>query len=363
MKNNIVFFVGTTAELIKVFPIMQELEKRSVGFKIVASGQNELDGDIISTCKLNEVDCYLSRGEIKQTTLGLLLWFTKTLVKGFFKLRKTIRTEHNEKNIFVVHGDTISTVMGAILGKLLGFKVCHVESGLRSFNILKPFPEELDRILVSNISDIHCCPNDWSVGNVKNKRGLIVNTKQNTLLDSLNFALNVDFESQLTNKLRDEKYFIFVLHRQENLYDDELVMKISDKVFGHAGDNMKCFIVLHSPTKMAFRKLGLLERIDANPNIITSDRLGYFEFMKIMSNSQFIVTDGGSNQEESYYFGKPCLILRKETERNEGFDHNVLLSQLDFTIIDNFFDNIEHYRKSMIVTDVKPSTFIADAII
>ena len=363
MKNNIVFFVGTTAELIKLFPVMQEMKKRNVKFRIIASGQNKLDNDIISICNLGGVDYYLSDGKIKQTTLGLLIWFVRTLFKGLFSLKTVVDKKKGDNNIFIVHGDTISTVMGAIVGKLLGFKICHVESGLRSYNMLKPFPEELDRIIVSKLSNIHCCPNSWAVKNINDKKGLIVDTKQNTLLDSLNFALNVDFESEFIKKLIEEKYFIFVLHRQENLYDDQLVKKITTKVFNYANSNIKCFIILHSPTEMTFNKMGLLQEIYDNPNIITSERQGYFQFMKIMAHSQFIVTDGGSNQEESFYFGKPCLILRKETERNEGLGHNVLLSKLDESIIDHFFNNIDFYRKPKISTDVNPSEIIVNNIV
>ncbi|GHX09794.1 UDP-N-acetylglucosamine 2-epimerase [Vibrio cholerae] len=363
MKNNIVFFVGTTAELIKLFPIMQEMKKRKVKFRVIASGQNKLDDDIFSICNLGDVDYYLSDGKIKQTTLGLLLWFVRTLLKGLFSLKTVVDKKNGDNNIFIVHGDTISTVMGAIVGKWLGFKVCHVESGLRSYNIFKPFPEELDRIIVSKLSNIHCCPNSWAVKNINDKKGLIIDTKQNTLFDSLKFALNVDSESEFIKNLIEEKYFIFVLHRQENLYDEKLVKKITTKVINYANSNTKCLLILHSPTEITFNKIGILQEIYSNPNIITSERLGYFQFMKIMAYSQFIVTDGGSNQEESFYFGKPCLILRKETERNEGLGHNVLLSKLDYSIIDHFFSNINLYRKPEIACDVNPSEIIVNNIV
>lgn len=363
MNTSIYFFIGTTAELIKVFPIMQILDSKNIKYKIIVSGQNKLDKNILNNIGINNIDIVLFEGKIKQSSLGLLSWFIKTLVKSIFTLKKEFKNIKKCDSYMLVHGDTVSTVMGAVLGKIHGLNIVHIEAGLRSFNYFKPFPEEIDRMIVSKIADIHCCPNEWSMKNIKNKNSIKINTIQNTLYDSLNYALTLNTKSNLYDKLKNERFFVFVFHRQENLFDKELTKSIMKKIVTYSKENIPALMIMHSPTKSTLVKYDMLEMIENTESIITTDRLDYFEFMKVLSISEFIVTDGGSNQEESYYFGKPCLILRKETERNEGLGENVLLSNLDSNIIDNFFDNPLKYKKDFVKLDEKPSEKIVNVLL
>lgn len=362
-SKNIYFFIGTTAELIKVFPIMQVLDSQNINYKIISSGQNKLDEEIMKKTSIKSISMHLFYGSITQSTFGLLKWFILTLIKSILKIRREFSKLDKQNTYILVHGDTVSTVMGAFLGKLSSVKIVHIEAGLRSFNYFKPFPEEIDRMIVSSLANLHCCPNEWSLKNVSSKKGKMVNTIQNTLLDSLNYALTLDIKSSLIEELKNKKFFVFVFHRQENLFDQTLTEKIIKKILLYAKDNIPALMILHSPTKVTLQKYGLLSDISNKEYFLLTDRLNYFEFMKVLSLADFLVTDGGSNQEESYYFGIPCLVLRKETERNEGIGENVLLSNLDDNIIDRFLENPEHYRRKPIVTDEKPSKLIVDAIL
>lgn len=361
--DKIYFFIGTTAELIKLFPIMQVLDARKIEYRIIASGQNKLDSEILQKIGNISVDIELSQGAIKQSSLGLLTWFVKTFLKSIFSLRKEFKKLEKNKRCMLVHGDTVSTVMGAVLGKVHGFKIVHIEAGLRSFNFLKPFPEEIDRMIVSKLTDVHCCPNEWSMDNIKSNKDMKINTIQNTLYDSLNYALTLDIQSELYSQLEEEKFFIFVFHRQENLFDKELTKNIMEKIISYSRKNIPALMIMHSPTQSTLIKYDMLDMIEKEKTIITTERLSYFEFMRVLSISEFIVTDGGSNQEESYYFGKPCLILRKETERNEGLGDNVVLSDLHFGIINEFFDNPYKYKKEFVILDEKPSEMIVSALV
>jgi len=361
-NKSIYFFIGTTAELIKVFPIMQQMYKENIQYKIIASGQNRLDQDIMTKTGINPIDIYLYNKPIKQSAIGVLFWFIKTLIKSLLSLKKEFHKLDKTNSYMIVHGDTVSTVMGAMIGRFYGLKVVHVEAGLRSFNYFKPFPEEIDRMIVSKLTDIHCCPNKWSMHNIKSNKGIKISTEQNTLLDSLSFALSLEIKSDLYDRLADQDFFVFVFHRQENLFDEKLLHSIFKKITEYSKHTMKCLLILHAPTKEALMKNNLLSNIEAEETIITTNRLNYFEFMKILSISKFIVTDGGSNQEESYYFGKPCLILRNETERNEGLNENVVLSKLDFDVIDGFLQNYTKYQRDFIQVDEKPSSKIVSTI-
>ncbi len=360
--NTYYFFIGTEAELIKLVPVLKEFEKRKISYKIIASGQNDIKKSVLLTLlKKGQPDIILFDGKITQTAVGLLSWFFITLFKSFGKLRQEFKDVNKNTTVMFVHGDTVSTVMGALIAKRYGLKIAHVEAGLRSFNYFHPFPEEIDRVITSQLTDIHLCPNEWAVNNLKNKSGLKVNTGQNTLLDSLNMVINTKVQSKLLDRIKKEKYFLFIMHRQENLFNDQLVELLIDNVIAHA-KNMKCVFVMHAPTILVLEKKGLMQKLKAHKNIILSERLSYVEFMKVIDGCQFIVTDGGSNQEESYYFGKPCLILRSATERIEGLNHNVVLSKNNFDVIKDFFKNYKKYAKKPINPKQRPSEIIVNTV-
>jgi UDP-N-acetylglucosamine 2-epimerase (non-hydrolysing) len=99
-----------------------------------------------------------------------------------------------------------------------------------------------------------------------------------------------------------------------------------------------------------------------NPGIELHKRHSFFQFIKLVFHSEFIVTDGGSNQEECSYMGKPCLLLRKKTERTEGLDQNVCLSKLEIPVIDHFINHTNKYIRPFIGEKKSPSEVIADAV-
>jgi UDP-N-acetylglucosamine 2-epimerase (non-hydrolysing) len=150
---------------------------------------------------------------------------------------------------------------------------------------------------------------------------------------------------------------MFVLHRQENLFNEDLVRALVEKIIQQS-KKTHCVFILHHLTELALSRIGLLATLQKVPTITTVRRLPYIEFMQLLSTADYVVTDGGSNQEECYYLGKPCLILRKVTERTEGLGHNVLLSKLDLRIIESFLSDSSQYMKSVIHPSDSPSQII-----
>lgn len=358
----IYFFIGTVAELIKMSPVIREFSRREIPFKIIASGQN-----IISASDLDNLlpgyrfDIVLHDKPIKQSATGLILWFLKTFIKSFFPLRKEFKESDRTKTYMFVHGDTVSTFFGSLVAKLNGMKLLHAEAGLRSFDFFNPFPEEIVRTLVSRLVDVHFCPNEWCVHNLKKRKGMKIDTEHNTLIESVRMALEKRSSNMIEEHLKDKAYFIFVLHRQENLYNSELTSFLIDTVL-KLSENMECVFVLHDLTKYHLARLGLLEKIRQNKTIKKLDRLSFVDFIHLLNGSEFIITDGGSNQEETSYLGKPCLLLRKVTERIEGLGENVVISKHQHSLINNFVKEYKQYSRPPIVPQIPPSRIVADFI-
>ena len=210
--------------------------------------------------------------------------------------------------LVLVHGDTMTTLYGAVLGRALRFPVAHIESGLRSFDVMHPFPEELNRRLTSRIARYLYAPGEWAASNLS--RGTVINTGSNTVRDALAMTAA---EAAPPAGLPAGKFGIVSLHRFELLKDRRLLGETVD-VLRESG--RKLLWVDHPVTVAALEKHGLGNRLGGNVRSIP--RLDFFGFVSAMRNSSFLVTDSGGSQEETYYLDIPCLVHRKRTERREG---------------------------------------------
>lgn len=364
MHNIIFFFIGTEAELIKIFPVILECKKRKMKYCIISSGQN----DIINSRIFKEVDCgcvdlvLSNEKDIKKNALGLIRWFIKTLISAKAQLKRKFKDINWPRSYMVVHGDTVSTLMGAFVGKKLGMTVCHVEAGLRSHNLLNPFPEEIDRLLTSKIARFHYAPGQEPCKNLKKVKGKVVNTQLNTIIDSLQYSLSASMQSNILEKVEDTKYFVFVMHRQENLINKKFVSSVIHRICQCVSEDMKCVFILHAITQNALLKYDLMKQLNDNPYIILQPRMGYFDFMKLLEKSQYVITDGGSNQEELCYMGKPCLIMRKNTERTEGIGENAVLFGGEVDIILSFAKKYKEWKREKTSPQVSPSKIIVNSL-
>lgn len=357
-ERNIIFFIGTTAEYIKLFTVIEEVKKIGLPYKIILSGQNEiLNTDIAKETSLVP-DLQLSyEKDIVKNVFGLFSWYFKTLHTSAKVIKDSLSDVNFENSVFVVHGDTLSTVMGAKLAKKLHSKLCHVEAGLRSHHWLTPFPEEIDRHIVSSLSDYNFCQGEQSLENLKKYPGESINTQYNTIIDALNYSNQQKIADEKIAEIIKSPFCVCVMHRQENLLNTSFVKHIVRKIIG-VSENKKVVFILHTITKNTLIQLGLLGELQNKENIILLDRTEYFDFMKLLQYSDFVITDGGSNQEELYYMGKPTLILRKATERPEGIGGNAILYGGDLSSIDMFLENYKDYRKTPISPTVLPSEII-----
>ncbi len=361
MQNKtFLFFIGTTAELIKLAPVIKELKKRKVDFKIITSGQTEiLFKEFSSYLGHVKVDISFKKKGNKSSVIIFILWAIKTFFVGLLRLRKEFAGFKKGKSYFIVHGDTMSSLIGAITAKVYGLNVVHIESGLRSFNFLEPFPEEISRYIISTLSDVHFSPNRWSLNNLRGKRGVKVNTYQNTLIESFWMAMRTKKKYNITKSVRD-RYFILVIHRQEHvIFRRGWSREMIEFILKNSNKNLKCVLMNYELTSSFLKTIDRDLYNQIKKRVVLMPRLPYFDFIKLMSGAEYVVTDGGSNQEELYYLGKPCLVLRNHTERIEGLGENVVLSRGNKKLIKNFLDNYKKYKRKM----VKPNKIVPSKII
>lgn len=351
--------LGTVAELIKLAPVVVALRENGAKVVGIATGQNDLrSSDLYATTFPAGTLGPVMSSPPRPTTLAFGLWAALCLFSAPMVLRRAFRSEGSDRPKLIVHGDTVSTLIATLAGRIGGAEIVHVEAGLRSFHLLRPFPEELCRIWVSRFATWAFCPGEWAVHNLRASRiPHIINTQENTLADSMRMALARPWGEGVDGQL-PPRYFLFICHRQENLLDNKFLRAIIAQIEA-AADNLPCVAIIHKPAAAALAKQGLLNRLELHPSIKTLPRQGYIDFTHMLQRAEYIVTDGGSNQEESFYLGKPCLLLRKETERHEGLGENVILSRKDPAIITEFFKDPYRFARLPFPVNYRPSIIIA----
>ena len=340
-------FIGTRAQLIKMAPVVLEIEKRRLPLNLVLTGQHEETMEqLLNDFGIRTPRAYLYRGKEISGIAQMGIWFVHCLWKC---LRESDRfvPGSSVNNVILVHGDTFSTLLGAVVGKLKGITVAHIEAGLRSGNIFHPFPEELTRRAVFRLSDLAFCPGEWPYSNMEKYRAKRIDTGQNTLLDTLAIALSVPQKTALP--FPDNTFGIVSLHRFENIFNVRRLTRIIG-LLEKAADRFPLVFVLHPATRKKLAQFGLRSRLENNSRVKLLPRMGYIEFVRLMQAARFVITDGGSNQEELSYLGIPTLLMRKTTERREGLTTTAILCAYDEQILERFLRNLPG------LSTVKPGT-------
>ncbi len=364
MTKNIYFFIGTTAELLKLFPVIRELEQRGVKFKIITSGQTRVNFEETSNwIRKTKADIALPQKKNQSSVIFFILWIIKTFLKAPFLLFEEFKNIDRPNSFFIIHGDTVSSLIGAIIARLYNLKIIHIESGLRSFNFWEPFPEEITRVMISKFTDVHFCPNKWSLDNLRQISGEKINTFQNTFFESFLAASKKDTNFKI-GKIVKGKYFVFVLHRQEHIiFKKTESLKMVKFVIDNVSPDINCVFIKHATTSKFLKSFdqGFLKR--NKERLVFLQRLPYSFFVNLLQNAEFLVTDGGGNQEEAYYMGLPCLLLRNYTERMEGLSENIVLGKNNTKIVRAFLKNYGNFNRRAVSMKVRPSKIIVDYLL
>ncbi len=362
--RKIFVFLGTTAELIKLAPVIQEIKKRNIDFTVIATGQNDIRFEEYNSILKGVVILKAVTPKSKESSvLAFVIWAIRTFFSLLLGMRSNFKGLNKSNSYFIIHGDTVSSLMGSLVASIYGLKLVHIESGLRSFHFLEPFPEEICRYIISRLADIHFCPNEWSKNNLKGFKGSKVNTYENTLIEAYYSAIAKTCHNSLVKSLTQsgKKYFVMVIHRQEHVvYAINIMHNLLTYVFSVVPTSFQCVFLVHDQSAKFIQELHEIITNKKMKNFITINRLPYPDFMHLLLKSEFVITDGGSNQEELYYMGKPCLLMRKHTERIEGLGKNVVLGNNDQTLIRQFIDSYSIYKRKQIRINKRPSAIIVD---
>lgn len=216
-------------------------------------------------------------------------------------------------NYILVYGDTNSTLAGALVGSKLHLPVIHIEAGLRSYN--KQMPEEINRVLTDHCSSLLFCPNQKAIDNLE-KEG-IAHNNQTSIYNvgdiMYDAALYYKAKAQQKNTLSEiglkpNTYSLFTCHRPENTENPEKLKEIISAIQQLAEEGNIIVWPVHPrlKEKIANQKL--------HSNILCISPQGYLDMLNLTQHSNLIFTDSGGLQKEAYFFKKPCITLRKETE-------------------------------------------------
>lgn len=309
MKTAII--LGTRPEIIKMSPVIRELEKKSIGFFILHTGQHysyNMDRVFFEQLGLPEPKHNLEAGSGThgEQTGRMLIGIEKVLVG-------------EKPDIVLVEGDTNSVLAGALAASKLLIKIGHVEAGLRSFD--RSMPEEVNRVLTDHVSDYLFAPTEKARENLL-KEGIPegkVFVTGNTIVDAV--CQNLRLAEKNSGVLEaigvnGNDYFLVTIHRQENVDNIQRFRSILEGLnLLHEHFGLPVVYPVHPRARRRMQEYGL------NCGSLTMvEPLDYLSFLQLESKARLILTDSGGVQEEACILRVPCVTLRYNTERPETLD-------------------------------------------
>lgn len=319
-KKNILFVFGTRPEVIKLAPIILELKKYPEKYRVIICNteqQKELSNQTLNYFNL-QADINLDCMKPNQSLVEIQARILTSLDKVF---------ADNTIDATIVQGDTMTVLCGALTSFYHKIPVFHVEAGLRSYDIYEPFPEEVMRQMTSRVADLHFAPTET------NKKALLkediadnkIHITGNTVIDAL-FCLSENTMNSAKEYFENkdipinDKLVLITAHRREN--HGERIDRILDAI-EHLVKNYPdhTFVIPVHPNPNVKDKIHC--RLQNYLNVHLLKPLDYPYLVYLMKNAKLILTDSGGIQEEAPSFGCPTLVMRYETERQEGIDAGV----------------------------------------
>jgi len=307
MTNNIFIIGGARPNFMKIAPLINEFKRRKIVFKFIHTGQHydyNMSKIFLDNLGIPKPDYFLNVGSGTHAvqTAKIMIEFDKVIL--------------NEKpRLVIVVGDVNSTIACALVAKKRSIEVAHIEAGLRSFD--DKMPEEINRKLTDQISDYLFITERSGILNLQNegidssKIFFVGNVMIDNLINNLEEARNKNYYKNLG--LLNDPYGIVTIHRPSNV-DDKKDLENVIQILNFIQSRIKIVFPIHPRTRKSLIKFNLENEL-SKPNIIITEPLGYLEFLNLIINSKFVLTDSGGIQEEASYLKIPILTLRNNTER------------------------------------------------
>ncbi len=320
MKKIMIVF-GTRPEAIKLAPVIQVLKKEKNFETIVCStGQHrEMLKQVLEIFDLR-IDDDLDLMKPNQTLFDITS-------NSLIRLKDSI--EKYQPDILMVQGDTTTAFTSALAAFYKQIKIAHIEAGLRSYDVLHPFPEEANRRFISVISDFNFVPTEDTKQNLLREgfSSESIFVTGNTVVDALlqiknklddpkySLQIKTDIESKLGSDIFSKKYILITLHRREKFGDEieELLRTLEQLAERYSDYNFVYPVHLNPNVVNPVRDI-----LTKTQNFILTEPMDYLNFLYMMSRCHFIMSDSGGVQEECFVFSKPIIVMRGVTERNEA---------------------------------------------
>jgi len=305
--GTIVSVVGARPNFMKIAPLYEEIKSRGGSQILVHTGQHydeNMSKIFFEDLSMPEPDVYfgIGSGSHASQTARIMLEFEKTMLD-------------TNPELVVVVGDVNSTLACSLVCAKMGIPIAHVESGLRSFD--RTMPEEINRILTDSISDFLFTPSIDANENLLNE-GVDpgkIHFVGNIMIDSLLRSVEKSNKSTIMKEfgLETNGFGILTLHRPSNVDSPDSLLDLVESAC-LASDYSQIIFPVH-PRTMKLLENEKLANLIKSSNLTLCEPLGYLDFISLLSNSKFVLTDSGGIQEESTALGIPCLTMRENTER------------------------------------------------
>jgi len=305
----IAIIIGTRPEIIKMAPVLDEIEKRGIDYILIHTGQHydhEMSDQFFLDLELKTPDFNIGVGS------GSHGEQTALMMKG---IENVLMSE--KPDLVMVQGDTNAVMAGAIVGGKLHIPVGHVEAGLRSYD--KTMPEEINRVVADACSKIYFVPTEESAINLifegitPHDIFITGNTVVDACIRNLKIAKK---QSNIASNLDPEKELLtLTMHRPENVDNTQRLQNIVDALLEFK--NLDIIFPVHPRTVKNLKNFSLYQKLKEKSHIKLIKPIGYLDFLLLLSNSKLVMTDSGGIQEEAITLNVPCITLRYNTERPE----------------------------------------------